>query len=180
MTVGGVVPFDVQPPAPSRVTGAVDNSPVLYAHLLGMNCQPPLAGKPWCRKELGHVMLHSPEARTGDNTATCDPALHRGIAEVEAESVALMIGAAHGLDTSAYTIPYVSSWASSVPGSDPVEVIKSTAERVRTTAVRVLDQLDTAQIGNGDPPGLDRTATATRAAPERQQQSVVEPQVVGL
>src|SRR3546814_9065805 len=65
--------------------------------------------------ELGHLMLHSPEARAGDDTAPRDAGLHRGIAEVEAESVALMIGAAHGLDTSAYTIPYVSSWASSVP-----------------------------------------------------------------
>lgn len=129
--------------------------------------------------ELGHVMLHSPESQTGDDGATRDAVLHRGIAEVEAESVALMIGAAHGLDTSAYTIPYVSSWASSVPGSDPVEVIQSTAERVRATAVRVLDQVDTAQVGNGDPPGLDRTAP-TRAAPERQQQPVVDRQVVGL
>lgn len=138
-----------------------------------------IAHRLWCRKELGHVMLHSPEARTGDDTATRDAALHRGIAEVEAESVALMIGAAHGLDTSAYTIPYVSSWASSIPGSDPVEVIQSTAERVRTTAVRVLGQLDTAQIGNGDPPGLDRSA-AVPTAPVRQQQPVVEPQVVRL
>ena len=138
-----------------------------------------IAHRLWCRKELGHVMLHSPEARTGDDTATRDAALHRGIAEVEAESVALMIGAVHGLDTSAYTIPYVSSWASSIPGSDPVEVIQSTAERVRTTAVRVLNQLDTAQLSNGDPTGLDRTATA-HTAPERQQQPVVEPQVVGL
>ena len=136
------------------------------------------AGLFWCRKELGHVMLHSPDAR-GDDTATRDAVLHRGIAEVEAESVALMIGAAHGLDTSAYTIPYVSNWASNVPGSDPVEVIQSTAERVRTTAVRVLDQLDTAQVGNGDPPGLDRAA-ARHTAPERQQQPVVESQVVGL
>ncbi|NLE82093.1 MAG: serine/arginine repetitive matrix protein 2 [Rhodococcus sp.] len=129
--------------------------------------------------ELGHVMLHSPESRTGDDGAARDAVLHRGIAEVEAESVALMIGAAHGLDTSDYTIPYVSSWASSVPGSDPVEVIQATAERVRATAVRVLDQLDTPQVGNGDPPGLDRT-TPTRATPERQQQPVVEQQVVGL
>lgn len=128
--------------------------------------------------ELGHVMLHSPESQAGDGTAR-DAFLHRGIAEVEAESVALMIGAAHGLDTSAYTIPYVSSWASSVPGSDPVEVIQSTAERVRATAVRVLDQLDTAQVGNGDPPGLDRTAP-TCTTPERQQPPVVEQQVVGL
>ena len=147
-------------------------------HLSGMTHErmPRLS---WCRKDLGHVMLHSPEARSGDDTATRDAVLHRGLAEVEAESVALMIGAAHGLDTSAYTIPYVSSWASSVPGTDPIEVIQSTAERVRTTAVRVLNQLDTAQVSNGDPPGLDRSA-ATHAVPERQQQPVVKPQVVGL
>lgn len=129
--------------------------------------------------EVGHVLLHSPEARSGDDFAARDAALHRGIAEVEAESVALMIGAAHGLDTSAYTIPYVSSWASRVPGSDPVEVIQATAERVRNTAVRVLDRLDTAQVGDGDPPGLDRT-TPARTTPAHQAQPVVEPQVVGL
>lgn len=129
--------------------------------------------------ELGHVILHSPEARTGDDAAARDAALHRGIAEVEAESVALMIGAAHGLDTSAYTIPYVSSWASSVAGSDPVGVIQATAERVRNTAVRVLDQLDTTQVGDGDPPGFDRT-TPARTAPERGVQPAIEPQVVAV
>lgn len=129
--------------------------------------------------ELGHVMLHSPDTHTSDKATTRDAVLHRGIAEVEAESVALMVGAAHGLDTSAYTIPYVSSWASTVPGTDPVDVVQATAERVRSTAVRVLDQLDTAQVGDGDPPGIDRTALA-RTAPERRQQAVVERQVVGL
>jgi len=38
--------------------------------------------------ELGHVMLHGPD--------NADAAMHRGIAEVEAESVALLVGAAHG------------------------------------------------------------------------------------
>lgn len=98
--------------------------------------------------ELAHVMLHGPTNR--------DAARHRGIAEVEAESVALMIGAAHGVDTSDYTVPYVSSWAESVPGKTPVEVIQATAERVRATAVQVLDDLATPQLGDGDPPGLDR------------------------
>jgi len=129
--------------------------------------------------ELGHVMLHSPDTHTSDKATTRDAALHRGIAEVEAESVALMVGAAHGLDTSAYTIPYVTSWASTVPGTDPVDVVQATAERVRSTAVRVLDQLDTAQVGDGDPPGIERTAPA-RTNPERRQQAVVERQAVGL
>ena len=61
--------------------------------------------------ELGHVMLHGPDH--------IEAILHRGLAEVEAESVALMIGAAHGLDTSAYTVPYVASWASNVPDKTP-------------------------------------------------------------
>ena len=74
----------------------------------------------------------------------------------------VMVAAAHGLDTTSYTVPYVSSWASSVPGRSPVEVVQSTAERVRRTAVTVLDELDTPQIGDGNPPGLDREALAAR------------------
>lgn len=124
--------------------------------------------------ELGHVMLHGP-----DNPDAC---LHRGIAEVEAESVALMIGAAHGLDTTSYTVPYVSSWASSVPGKSPVEVVTATAERVRATAVTVLDSLDTPQLGSGDPPGLDRDAAVHRESPRRAPTcpAPVAPMVVGL
>lgn len=124
--------------------------------------------------ELGHVMLHGP-----DNP---DASLHRGIAEVEAESVALMIGAAHGLDTTSYTVPYVSSWASSVLGKSPVEVVTATAERVRATAVTVLDSLDTPQLGSGDPPGLDRDAAVHRESPRRAPTcpAPVAPMVVGL
>jgi hypothetical protein len=108
--------------------------------------------------ELGHVMLHGPDS--------ADAAMHRGIAEVEAESVALMVGAAHGLDTTSYTIPYVSSWASSVLGMSSVEVVQATAERVRAAAIEVLDKLGTRQVGDGDPPGLDREALAAqRRAP---------------
>ena len=64
------------------------------------------------------------------------------------------------MDTSGYTIPYVASWASSVPGKSPVEVVQSTAERVRRTAVTILDKLDTPQVADGNPPGLDREALA--------------------
>lgn len=100
--------------------------------------------------ELAHIALHGP-----DNPAAT---LHRGVAEVEAESVALMIGAAHGLDTSGYTIPYVSTWATSVEGKTPVEVVQATGERVRAAAVAILDGLPTTQMSAGDPPGLSRTA----------------------
>lgn len=111
--------------------------------------------------ELGHVMLHSPTTHVDEPTQiTADATWHRGIAEVEAESVALMVAAAHGLDTNDYTIPYVSTWASTVPGKSPVEVVHSTADRVRGTAMTILDRLDTTQVNDGNPPGLDRDALA--------------------
>lgn len=71
--------------------------------------------------ELAHVKLHGP-----DNP---DATGHRGIGEVEAESVALMIGAAHGMDTSSYTISYVSGWAGTLKDKDPAEVVQATGER---------------------------------------------------
>lgn len=116
-----------------------------------------------CRKELGHVLLHTPRDNVISTELAADTTLHRGTAEVEAESIALMVGAAHGLDTSSYTLPYVSTWAASVPGKMPVEAVQSTAERVRTTALGILDRLDTQKVGDGNPPGLDREALSHRA-----------------
>lgn len=106
--------------------------------------------------ELAHVKLHGP-----DNP---DATGHRGIGEVEAESVALMIGAAHGMDTAGYTIPYVSTWAARVDGHEPVQVVQATGERVRKTALAILDQLDTLQVGDGTPPGLDRDTPSPRTS----------------
>lgn len=106
--------------------------------------------------ELAHVKMHGPDQEEARQ--------HRGIGEVEAESVALMVGAAHGLDTSAYTIPYVSGWAMAADGKDPVQVVQATAERVRKVALDILDQLDTEQIGDGTPPGLTREGPEVSAA----------------
>jgi hypothetical protein len=134
--------------------------------------------------ELAHVLLHGP-----DNP---DAQGHRGIAEVEAESVALMVGAAHGMDTSGYTVPYVSGWAASVKDMSPVEVVKATGERVRRTAIGILDRLDTMKVGDGTPPGLNntvqkdgqhRTATTARTPPappvERERIGAGEPAAAG-
>jgi antirestriction protein ArdC len=113
--------------------------------------------------ELGHVRLHAPRENVLSTDLAADATLHRGVAEVEAESVALMVGAAHGLDTSTYTVPYVSTWAANVPGKTPVEVVQSTAERVRSTALGILEQIDTQKVGDGNPPGLDREALSRRS-----------------
>ncbi|KJL36433.1 ArdC-like ssDNA-binding domain-containing protein [Tessaracoccus sp. Y36] len=116
--------------------------------------------------ELGHVLLHNPDDE--------DARHHRGIGEVEAESVALMVGAAHGMDTSGYTIPYVSTWAARVDGKEPVEVVKATGERVRKAALGILDQLDTVVVADGTPPGLERDA-AQQEKPQRAAARPVKP-----
>lgn len=126
------------------------------AHLIAMARDRTTARPTWCRNELGHVMLHGP-----DNV---DAAMHRGIAEVEAESI-VMVGAAHGLDTTTYTFPYVSTWASGVPGKSPVEVVQATADRVRAASLTILDNLPTTKVSDGKPPGLDRDASSTQRAP---------------
>lgn len=106
--------------------------------------------------EVGHLLLH--------NRDDVDAVVHRGIAEVEAESVALMIAAAHGMDTDQYTIPYVATWASRVPGQSAVETIQATAARVRTAALTLLDQLDTTQIDDGALPSLTKPLARTTAS----------------
>ncbi|MEU4360401.1 ArdC-like ssDNA-binding domain-containing protein [Promicromonospora sp. NPDC023987] len=98
--------------------------------------------------EAGHVLLHDRE--------NADAVVHRGVAEVEAESVALMVADAHGMDTTDYTIPYVSTWASRVQGQDPVTTVQQTAARVRSAALTILDQLDTQTVTDGALPSIDR------------------------
>ncbi len=78
-----------------------------------------------------------------------------------------MIGAAHGMDTAGYTIPYVSTWAARVDGQEAAQVVQATGERVRKTALTILDQLDTLQVGDGTPPGIERdTPRARHGRPE--------------
>lgn len=95
--------------------------------------------------ELGHVLLH--DSDWDSNGA----AVHRGIGEVEAESVAYIVAAAHGLDTSGESLPYVTSWAGS---RTPAEVVRSTAQRAIGAAHELLSCLRTVQHGDGSPPGL--------------------------
>ena len=96
--------------------------------------------------EIGHALLHDP-FRDGAHVA------HRGIGEVEAESVAFIVSAAHGLDTSADSLPYVAGWLGTAGNA---QTVSATAGRVITAAHQVLYALDTVQFGDGRPPGTDR------------------------
>lgn len=97
--------------------------------------------------ELGHILLGH-EHRSGEG-------LHGGIGEVEAESVAMMVTAVPGMDSTGYTFPYVASWSCSVEDKTPGEVIRATGELVRKTALAILDNLPTASNDEGgDPAGV--------------------------
>jgi hypothetical protein len=113
--------------------------------------------------ELGHVLLHDPRGADGRVDMALAMAVTRGVKEVEAESVAFLIGAAHGMDTSDYSLPYISTWASRDEG---LATVRATGTRVIATARRVLDELPTRQWGSGQPPGLqERVEQQRREAP---------------
>ena len=110
--------------------------------------------------EAGHVVLHAP-TDLQENAA-----LHHGIQEVEAEGVSMMITAAHGMDSSQHNVPYVSTWAPQVPGTNAVQVVQDTAARVRAATIRILDGLDTEKIPDGTPPGMKRLDAARTSTTE--------------
>jgi hypothetical protein len=114
--------------------------------------------------ELAHALLHAPPSQAG--TPLADPP-NRGLAEVEAESVAYLIGAAHGMDTTGYSLPYVASWAG---GADPAAVVRASAERVISIARDVLEDLNTQHTSGGAPPGVREALARHSATPQRQPQ----------
>lgn len=73
--------------------------------------------------EAAHAVLH-----TDDTTGEADPGeyvAHRGVMECEAESVAYVLAGLVGLDTSAYSVGYVTTWT-----KGDVDAVRATAENV--------------------------------------------------
>ena len=62
--------------------------------------------------ELGHVLLHGPDDEVGRLYGSS--ADHRGLAEVEAESVAYTVLRAHGIDRGPQSATYLAGWADAV------------------------------------------------------------------
>ena len=93
-----------------RVSGAVDDAQAV--------------------KTLIHELAHIEAGHVGDlpTYATC-----RGRCEVEAESVAYVVAAAHGLDAGGYTFAYIAGWA----GGDLTRV-RQAAETVTKVARTIL------------------------------------------
>lgn len=78
--------------------------------------------------ELAHVLLH------GGGRSTLD----RAMCEVEAESVAYVVGTVLGIECESYSPYYLAHWASNDAGG--VSLVEATAARVQATAQLILDR----------------------------------------
>nr|WP_256869894.1 ArdC-like ssDNA-binding domain-containing protein [Paenarthrobacter ureafaciens] len=116
--------------------------------------------------ELGHVLLHGPDDSVGRLYGSS--ANHRGLAEVEAESVAYTVLRAHGIDRGPQSATYLAGWADAVirtekelqGGRAPtsrVEIAKSVLGRVTAATKGIL--------AISDPPGFGGKFAAVSASP---------------
>ncbi len=104
--------------------------------------------------ELAHAILHP----VGEHHSA-------PVREVEAESVAYVVCSALGLDSSSYSFPYVSHWAS---GADAGKLVQKSGERIAKTARTILEALE-AHRPTGDhdaPTSTDEAVAETERAPE--------------
>lgn len=99
--------------------------------------------------EAAHVVLH------GDDTWVSmeryrGSVLHRGLAEVQAESVAFMVAGMLGLDTGEYSTGYVAHWASAAAGTDSVDdavaIVERTAAAVSHGMGALMDAIEGKQV----------------------------------
>lgn len=97
--------------------------------------------------EAAHAILH------GDGEHH-----DRATKEVEAESTSYVVCAALGLDTSAFTLPYVATWAG---GEEPLKAVGEAGEAIRKAASLILGALVPA---SAEP--SDEEAPANEASPE--------------
>ena len=96
--------------------------------------------------EVAHVVMHDPSDFPEATTSSC-----RGVREVEAESVAYLIAAHHGMPTDRASFPYVATWAARSDKTEPERVVQETGQRVVITAHRILESM-TNQAIQDDPP----------------------------
>lgn len=102
--------------------------------------------------EAAHVLLH--ETAPGS-------LLDRPRQEVEAESVAFIVAAAHGMSSGDYSFPYVAAWA----GPDPAKTIAQTQARVSQAAKVILEASPAPHTTGGKVPGIEMALA--RAGSER-------------
>lgn len=75
--------------------------------------------------ELGHAMLHGPDDVLGQLYGSSVE--HRGLAEVEAESVAYTVLKAHGIERGPQSSSYLAGWADAVIAAEADSIVSPTA-----------------------------------------------------
>ena len=98
--------------------------------------------------EVAHLRMHSP-----DEVADAGSVMCRGLREIEAESVAYMLMAHHGLSTGGSSFRYVGSWAASANKREPEAVIERVGARSVSVARRLTESVNRQlgrQRGAGD------------------------------
>ena len=77
--------------------------------------------------ELAHASLHVPGDAIGALYGSS--AEHRGLAEIEAESVAYVVLRAHGIDRGPQSAAYLAGWADAVIEAEAYSILRCTRER---------------------------------------------------
>lgn len=128
--------------------------------------------------ELAHASLHVPGDAIGALYGSSTE--HRGLAEIEAESVAYVVLRAHGIDRGPQSVAYLANWADAVLEAEAdsilrcskdrkpmsrVDIAKSTLGRVTSVAKTILETTDPPGFGGrlgfaGPSPHQDRTPSA--------------------
>jgi antirestriction protein ArdC len=111
-------------PIPGDANGYVD--PATRRVVIDAALSPTHAAKTTIH-ETAHILL----GHTDENPRTYLE--HRGLKEIEAESVAYIVAGLTGIDTSTYSIGYITSW------TDDTTTIKTTAEHVLRTAHHITE-----------------------------------------
>ncbi|WP_144406362.1 ArdC-like ssDNA-binding domain-containing protein [Arthrobacter sp. SPG23] len=120
--------------------------------------------------ELGHVLLHGPDDAVGRLYGSS--ADHRGLAEVEAESVAYTVLKAHGIDRAPQSATYLAGWADVVIDAKQDAMGRDAGSKLPVSradiAKSVLGRVTAASKGILEithPPGFGGKITAVDAAP---------------
>jgi antirestriction protein ArdC len=120
--------------------------------------------------ELGHVLLHGPDDELGRLYGSS--ADHRGLAEVEAESVAYTVLKAHGIDRGPQSASYLAGWTDAVLDAERDVMAQEESRKVPVSRVdiakSVLGRVTAASKGILEithPPGFGGKIMAVDADP---------------
>lgn len=123
--------------------------------------------------ELAHASLHVPGDAIGALYGSS--AEHRGLAEIEAESVAYVVLRAHGIDRGPQSAAYLAGWADAVLAAEADSILRCTLERKPMSRVDIaksvlgrVTSVAKTVLETTNPPGLGGRLAHARPEPRRE------------